>query len=511
MALTDATETTAEPLHPLIGRVLDGRYQILSFAGTGGMASVYRARDLVLGRTVAVKVLHAKFGGNAEFVGRFQREAEFAAGLSGHPNIVSIFDVGADGDLRYIIMEVIEGRDLGEVIEAEGPLPVDRALCIAEEIAVALAFAHRHGLIHRDIKPQNILILPDGRVKVTDFGIAWNGESTPMTRAGVVLGTTHYLSPEQAMGKSPGPQSDIYALGVVLYQMLTGRVPFDGNDRFEVAMRHVQDPVPSPERLNPAIPREVGDIVRKTLSKDPGRRYASADEMAAVLRTARRDSEGSDASRGTPTPARAARAIRPVLHNATAVMTAPLLFGTRRSGTSSGLMPRLLGGACLLAVLASVGLTLAERTTMHRAATRPPQVKGVAVHATPTPPVPGCTGHDPAAVTLQGVTVSPQTVTAGSAVTITYTVQNHSNMCIPLYLRATATDESVANQMLGDVHEGKVVRLQPGQHQVRRQFRFPAAMPGPGSQIFSIDGGVSIFHGPRVDDRTDQYAVTVTP
>src|SRR5579884_467604 len=202
------------PRDPLIGRTLNGRYEILDGIGSGGMSTVYRARDHRLGRNVAVKILHAQFAADHDFVERFRQEAEFAAGLSSHPNIVSIFDVGEDGDLNYIVMEVIEGQNLKQLIAAEAPFTVDRAFTIGQPIASALAFAHQRGLVHRDIKPQNVLVASDGTVKVTDFGIARSASSSQMTRTGLVMGTAHYLSPEQAQGRPAGAASDIYSLGI---------------------------------------------------------------------------------------------------------------------------------------------------------------------------------------------------------------------------------------------------------------------------------------------------------
>jgi serine/threonine protein kinase len=248
------------------------------------MATVYAARDKHLHRTVALKVLHPQFTGDPEAVKRFRREAERAAGLTGHPNIVSIYDVGEDDGLRYIVMEFIEGRTLMDVIHDEAPFSVDRAFDISAEIASALEFAHRRGLIHRDIKPQNILMSPEGQVKVADFGIARALDATEMTGPGMVLGTAHYLSPEQAQGKLADFSSDLYALGIVLFEMLTARLPFEADNAVGIAMQHVQAEPPSPRRFNPAVSAEAAAVVLRGLNKQPSERYSSAAEFALALR-----------------------------------------------------------------------------------------------------------------------------------------------------------------------------------------------------------------------------------
>ncbi len=273
-----------DPLHdPLIGRKLNDRYEILGVIGSGGMATVYRARDQRLGRDVAVKILHSQFAADHDFVERFRQEAEFAAGLSSHPNIVSIFDVGESGDLHYIVMELVEGQNLKQLIAAEAPLSVDRAFSIGQAIASALAFAHQRGLVHRDIKPQNVLVAPDGSVKVTDFGIARSSTSSQMTRTGLVMGTAHYLSPEQAQGRPAESASDIYSLGIVLFEMLTGQLPFDADNPLGIAMKQVHDAPPSPNRLNPSIPPAAAAVVLRALNKNPADRYRSAAEFGLAM------------------------------------------------------------------------------------------------------------------------------------------------------------------------------------------------------------------------------------
>ena len=267
--------------HQLLGRVLSDRYEIRAVVGTGGMATVFRGWDRRLDRDIAVKVLHPHFAADREFVERFHREARFAAQLSSHPNIVTIHDVGNDGEIHYIVMELVDGSNLKSLIAAGAPFPVGRAFPIGEQIAAALAFAHERGLVHRDIKPQNILVERDGHTKVADFGIARAVYSEQMTRPGVVLGTVEYLSPEQARGKPAQPSSDLYSLGVVLYEMLTGHLPFTADTSMGVAMQHVHD---QPPPLGEAIPPAAAALVLRALSKDPSDRYQSASELEQALR-----------------------------------------------------------------------------------------------------------------------------------------------------------------------------------------------------------------------------------
>jgi len=266
----------------MIGRELDGRYEIIERIGGGGMALVYRARDTLLGRSVAVKVLRQQFVHDEDFIRRFRREARAAASLS-HPNIVSIYDVGQEGDVHYIVMEFVEGTTLAEKIKEGGPLPIEEAVHIAAQICDALDHAHQNQIIHRDIKPHNILIGKNGRVKVTDFGIARAAASSDITQTGAVLGSVHYFSPEHAKGVSQGAKSDLYSLGIVLYQMLTGRLPFLGESPISVALKHLREKVEEPRKINPLIPQSLENIVLKALRKNPEERYPSARQMMIDL------------------------------------------------------------------------------------------------------------------------------------------------------------------------------------------------------------------------------------
>jgi len=264
-------------------RTLADRYELVSHIARGGMADVYEARDTLLGRKVAVKVLHSQFSSDEAFVKRFRREAQAAANLS-HPNIVSIYDWGEDGDTYFIVMELIEGRTLRDVLKSERQLLPRRASEIGAEVASALSVAHRAGLVHRDIKPGNILLAPDGTVRVTDFGIAraWD-DSQELTRTGAVIGTATYFSPEQAQGLTADERSDLYSLGVVLYEMVSGAPPFTGDSPVAVAYQHVSTPITMPSTLNPDIPADQESIIAKALSKDPATRYQTAEDMRADL------------------------------------------------------------------------------------------------------------------------------------------------------------------------------------------------------------------------------------
>ncbi|GGG82702.1 Stk1 family PASTA domain-containing Ser/Thr kinase [Paenibacillus radicis (ex Gao et al. 2016)] len=266
----------------MIGHDLGGRYEILTRIGGGGMALVYKAHDVLLNRNVAVKVLRQQFVHDEEFIRRFRREAQSAASLS-HPNVVSIYDVGQEDDTHYIVMEYIEGHNLNEIIQERAPLQTDEAVRIAVQICDALDHAHQNHIIHRDIKPHNILIGKNGRVKVTDFGIARAATASTITQTGSVIGSVHYFSPEHAKGVNTGEKSDLYSLGIVIYQMLTGKLPFLGESPISVALKHLQEDFESPRVVNPHIPQSVENIILKATRKNQSERYNSAHEMLLDL------------------------------------------------------------------------------------------------------------------------------------------------------------------------------------------------------------------------------------
>ncbi len=266
--------------------VINDRYELHRKLARGGMSDVYLARDVLLGRPVAVKVLFPEYAKDPTFVERFRREAQAAANLN-HPNIVAVYDWGQQGGTYFLVMEYVEGRTLSEIVRSEGPLHPTRAAEVAADVAAALAFAHRNGVIHRDIKPGNILITSAGLVKVADFGIAQavtSGEdAVTLTQAGSVMGTATYFSPEQAQGKPVDPRSDLYSLGCVLYEMLTTRPPFQGDTPVAIAYKHVQEaPVP-PSAVNPAVPSALEAIDLELLAKEPADRYPSAEDLRADL------------------------------------------------------------------------------------------------------------------------------------------------------------------------------------------------------------------------------------
>lgn len=272
----------------MIQRILARRYELQELIGGGGMADVYKAQDKLLDRSVAVKILHQQYANDAEFVEKFRREATAAAKLA-HPNIVNIYDVGEDGGSQYIVMEYVSGPTLKEVIQQKGCLEPIEAVRIAKEIASALESAHRNNLVHCDIKPHNILVMPDGHIKVTDFGIARAVSASTMTYSGSVMGSVHYFSPEQAKGTVITTKSDVYSLGVVLYEMLTGQLPFNGETSVSIALKHLQEEPVSIRQLNPSIPPVLEAIVQKAMSKDPADRpnstelYADLNQAKAML------------------------------------------------------------------------------------------------------------------------------------------------------------------------------------------------------------------------------------
>jgi eukaryotic-like serine/threonine-protein kinase len=267
----------------VVGQLIGERYELEELVGTGGMSSVYRAHDRMLERHVALKVLHEQFTADGDYVERFRREARAVAQLS-HPNIVTVIDRGEQDDRQFIVFEYVDGENLKSLVEREGPLPEAEAIALTHQIARALSFAHGQGLVHRDVKPQNVLLNGDGQAKVTDFGIARSIDvHGSLTQTGTVMGTSDYISPEQARGAHVEAQSDIYSLGVVLYELLTGEVPFPGDNFVAVAMRHINEPVPSVLAKRPEISPRLDAVVQRAMAKDPDDRFRSMDELCREL------------------------------------------------------------------------------------------------------------------------------------------------------------------------------------------------------------------------------------
>src|SRR4051794_24748330 len=265
------------------GELVANRYELQEVVGTGGMSTVYRAVDTLLERNVALKILHPHYGGDAEYVERFRHEARSVAQLS-HPNIVTVIDRGESDGQQYIVFEYVDGESLKQLVDRSGPLPARRAIELTLQVAEALAFAHNAGLVHRDVKPQNVLVTEDGEAKVTDFGIARSLDvEHGVTQTGTVLGTSNYLSPEQARGQTVTPATDVYSLGVVLYELLTGEVPFPGETFVAVAMKHINEEPPSVLERRPDVPVRLAAAIDRALAKEPRQRFASMDAFAAEL------------------------------------------------------------------------------------------------------------------------------------------------------------------------------------------------------------------------------------
>src|SRR3954465_2336344 len=345
----------------MTGETIAGRYELEELVGTGGMSSVYCALDTLLERRVALKVLHPHYGSDDEYVERFRHEARSVAQLS-HPNIVTVIDRGQDDGQQYIVFEYVDGESLKQLVDRTGPLPARRAIELVLQVAEALAFAHNTGLVHRDVKPQNVLVTEDGEAKVTDFGIARSLDvEHGVTQNGTVLGRANYLSPQQARGQTVTPATDVYSLGVVLYELLTGDVPFPGENFVAVAMKHVNEPPPNLLEVRKDVPRRVAAAVDRALQKDPADRFPTMDAFAAELEACLAsvdapDDDPGDTMVGGRIPAVSTR--RP-----------------RKPVSRSAIAAILLGIVALAAVI--VGL-IALRSPRQTRATAPPHPGGKA-------------------------------------------------------------------------------------------------------------------------------------
>lgn len=346
---------------PIVGQVLNDRYEVLEKIGEGGMAVAYRGRDRVLGRVVAIKVMRPELASDAGFLARFRREARAAAGVT-HEHIAGVYDSGSDGPYHYIVMEYVEGQSVKERLRQEGPLPLSEALRIAAEAAEALEAAHEAGVVHRDIKPHNVLLGRDGQVKVTDFGIARAVAVAGQTDTTTVVGSVHYISPEQARGAGVGPQGDLYSLGATLFEMLAGKPPFEGGDRLAILHKHIYDRPPRVSELRPGLPAEVDSVVAHCLEKDVSRRFASARELLSYLAACPRTEEPSAAPWAGRWGGRAVHAM------------AGVGWWARRRG-----MWLLLAAVVMAAVV--VGLTLVSSARGRATMVRVPDVEGMGAAA----------------------------------------------------------------------------------------------------------------------------------
>jgi len=325
----------------VVGEVVAGRYELQELLGTGGMSSVYRAHDTLLERDVALKILHEHHHEDEEYLERFRREARAVAQLS-HPNIVTVIDRGEADGRQFIVFEYVEGQTLKDVVDA-GPLDVGRALEVTIAIARGLGFAHEHGIVHRDVKPQNVILNSDGEAKVTDFGIARSVDVEGVTESGTVLGTSNYIAPEQATGQAVDLRTDVYSLGVVLFELLTGEAPFTGESFVAVAMRHVHEPAPSVLDRRRDVPTRVAHAVDKALEKDPAHRFASMEDFAGELEACLTELDGG----ATESPTLVGPAVR---------VRRPRRPAARRTRVA----PALIGGGALLLVAALVAAFVAR-------------------------------------------------------------------------------------------------------------------------------------------------------
>jgi serine/threonine-protein kinase len=380
-------------------KVLNTRYELDQKIGEGGMARVYRGRDLRLNRQVAIKVLHSHFASDSNFLQRFHHEAQAAANLR-HPNIVDVYDVGQDDDIHYIVMEYVAGSDLKALLMRNGALPIDQAVYVSECVANGLEAAHRVGMVHRDVKPQNIIVGEQGQVKITDFGIAKSSLSTALTETGVTFGTADYISPEQARGQPATPRSDIYSLGVTLYETLTNRLPFSGDSSIAVAMQHVSADPPPPRMYNARIPPQLEALVLRALSKEPDSRPTTAQEFARQLASYRNVGDqatvvGPSAPRPAPQqPARSASQPGPRQQSTGSTSPRPVLPPARSAASKAppdnrgmGFGGFLLGLLLLGGVLGLVYLALSGAFgDLFNFATSAPRPPATAVAEQPTAP-----------------------------------------------------------------------------------------------------------------------------
>ena len=332
----------------MVGELIAGRYELEELVGSGGMSSVYRAHDRLLERSVALKILHEQYTRDDDYVERFRREARSVAQLT-HPNIVTVIDRGEQDGRQFIVFEYVDGENLKQLVDREGPLSPHEAIELGLQVARGLAFAHDQGLVHRDVKPQNVLLDADGRAKVTDFGIARSLDVDGMTITGTIMGTSNYIAPEQARGQPVDEQTDVYSLGCVLFELLTGEVPFEGENFVTVAMRHVHDPVPSVRESRPDIPERLDWAIQRAMAKDHEERYGSMAEFAAELEACHAELDGREGATmiAAPAPPRARppRRRRRRERRASRALWPAVLLGVGLAALAGGLLGAFLLGS----------------------------------------------------------------------------------------------------------------------------------------------------------------------
>ncbi len=447
--------------------VVDGRYRVLDRVGSGGMAEVYCAQDLQLGRKVALKILYRRFAEDREFVERFRREASSAAGLQ-HQHVVSVYDRGEYDGTYYIAMEYLEGRSLKTIIRQEAPLDPDRAVDLTIQILRAARFAHRRGIIHRDLKPHNVIVDEEGRAKVTDFGIARAGASD-MTQTGSIMGTAQYLSPEQAQGMAVSAASDLYSIGIILYELLTGRVPFEGESAVTIALKQVNERPTPPTVYNSAVTPELEAVVMRALEKEPARRFQDADDFISALQAAR---EGI----ATPAMVTAPTAIEPIPppSEAYAYPSEPLPPPEEREGSRwwLWLLAVLVAAAGLAAVLfltnrtqqVTVPTVIGADQANAEAKLRQEGFHTDAVQKTSQQPAGRVIGQDPSGETKadKGSTVT-LTVSSGPAQVPVPQVVGLTLKSAQGRLQKVGLQSSEREENSTDVEKGRVISASPGE------------------------------------------------